>query len=336
MALKPDVTLSIVKNAAREQAILNNTVTAARGVSPARVINEKLYYTESVYRAAGNGGTFSEITQTGLEYIGKINTYTVCEVIALALESLRAVSPDYVLDISDMGILSGIITAAGGSDACRDEIIKVFSSRNSHELRLLCEAYSLPSDTVSLLSSLLNLYGPLDYALGKLSALPLPGECSEAFNSLRSAADMLSQLGAYNINLDFSVVNDMTYYNGLIFRGFIKDIPEGVLSGGRYDKLLHEMSRSTSSAVSEAGKSAQQQENGAIGFAVYLDVLSRFCESDSGAVDAAVIYDKNTDMAALSRRARALRETGKAVRVTDDASELSAVSEIIDMRGDGK
>ena len=72
------------------------------------------------------------------------------------------------------------------------------------------------------------------------------------------------------IQIDFSVVSDRGYYNGVIFKGFVSGVPDSVLSGGRYDKLLHRMKRSSK----------------AVGFAVYLDKLERVEETT--AVDAPV------------------------------------------------
>ena len=87
MALKPDVTLSIIKNSAE------GSLT-------------KVYYNENVYRVSGTSHTFKEIMQTGLECIGDIDMYNICEVIMLAVESLSAISSDFVLDISHMGLIS--------------------------------------------------------------------------------------------------------------------------------------------------------------------------------------------------------------------------------------
>ena len=55
LALKPDVTLSIVKN----------SKDLAAGV-------EKLFYTENVYRVAKGSRNFREIMQVGLECLGKV------------------------------------------------------------------------------------------------------------------------------------------------------------------------------------------------------------------------------------------------------------------------
>ena len=87
---------------------------------------------------------------------------------------------------------------------------------------------------------------------------------AESLRSLRAVCAMLKAQGVKNVNLDFSVVNDMNYYSGIVFRGFIDGIPEGILSGGRYDKLIRKM-----------GKTA-----GALGFAVYLDMLELLDKSD--------------------------------------------------------
>ena len=88
LALKPDVTLSIVKRARREAGGL-----------------EKLYYTESVYRVEETAHEFREIGQVGVEYLGEVDAYAVCEVVRLALESLRATQAGYVLDVSHMGFV---------------------------------------------------------------------------------------------------------------------------------------------------------------------------------------------------------------------------------------
>ena len=61
------------------------------------------------------------------------------------------------------------------------------------------------------------------------------------------------------VMIDFSVVNHVKYYNGIAFKGFIEGIPSGILSGGQYDNLMKKMNK----------------RYGAIGFAVYLDEVSR-------------------------------------------------------------
>ena len=77
MALKPDVTLSIVKN-----------TDVAKGEL------SKVYYSENVYRTTPGSQGFKEIMQTGLECIGNVDTDAVCEVLEIAAKSLETVSDE--------------------------------------------------------------------------------------------------------------------------------------------------------------------------------------------------------------------------------------------------
>ena len=66
LALKPDVTLSIIKN-------------DVDGAS-----KRKVYYNENVYRISGKTKQFKELMQVGLECIGDIGLYDVYEAVYLA------------------------------------------------------------------------------------------------------------------------------------------------------------------------------------------------------------------------------------------------------------
>ena len=80
----------------------------------------------------------------------------------------------------------------------------------------------------------------------------------KAIEDFSLTVDGLKEKGVIDkINIDFSVVNNMKYYNGIVFKGFVEGIPTGILSGGQYDNLMEKM-----------GKKSR-----AIGFAVYLDEL---------------------------------------------------------------
>ena len=92
MALKPDVTLSIIKN---------------NKDNPDTV--QKVYYNENVYRVSGSTPAYKEILQTGLECFGRIDTYCISEVLTLAAQSLSCISGEFVLDVSHLGIVSAVL-----------------------------------------------------------------------------------------------------------------------------------------------------------------------------------------------------------------------------------
>ena len=117
---------------------------------------------------------------------------------------------------------------------------------------------------------------------------------------LRALAGQLALYGLDTVRLDFSLVNDVDYYNGIVFRGFLDGVAAGVLSGGRYDRLMTRMGK----------------RGGAIGFAVYLDRLERFQEERAAYdVDTLVVYTADSDVPLAIRTAEALVRRGAAVRV---------------------
>ena len=288
MALKPDVTLSIIKNT-KPNAGMN-----------------KVYYTENVYRVPKNADGYQEIMQTGLELIGTVDDYAMAEVLMLAERSLRTISEDYVLDISHIGVLSGLLAAQELDDAQQGEIMVAVGERNLHQLRGLCVRYGLSEVFCETICTLVSLYGPLEEALPQAEALELPDSCRTAIASLQRLSELLALTGCRNLRLDLSLVSDMDYYNGLVFRGFISGIAAGVLSGGRYDNLMAKMGR----------------EQSAIGFALYMDQLERyFARKDAYDVDILLSYSADCDLSALIRKANELTENGCSVRVQPEGVE---------------
>ena len=299
MALKPDVTLSIVKN-------------TRDGDTPLKVS-----YAEHVYRVPRGAVGFKEIMQVGVECIGRIDAYAMGEVLTLAARSLQIISPRYALDVSDMGIVSGILAGETIGDDERAQLLALISEKNLHELRALCGALALSPHTAALLEALITVSGPLEETLAALTRLGLPEACAPAVESLRAVSRMMRAQGIDRVNLDFSVVNDMSYYNGLIFTGFVDGIAGSVLSGGRYDPLLRRMGRSSQ----------------AIGFAVYLDQLERFLYTrEPHDVDVLILYDDATDPLTVADAVGEQTAQGHSVRAQQREGSVRA-SLIIDLRG---
>ena len=282
MALKPDITLSIVKNTRDDHR------------------TRKLWYTENVYRVPRNAYGFQEIPQMGLEYIGAVDRYAMSEVLMLAARSLEAISPNYVLELSHMGILSGLLAQNAIEEPEAGRILAAIEEKNAHELSSLCSACALNAGAATLLETLCRLSGPVEDALPKLLALPLPQESLQAARELEDVCRLLGAFGSYRIHLDLSVINDMDYYNGLIFRGFVDGIAASVLSGGRYDRLLERMGKS----------------GGAIGFAVYLDALSRFlATAPAHDVDVLLVYGPEDDPSQIIQTTNTIQTQGLTVLV---------------------
>ena len=279
MALKPDVTLSIVKNTADRPGGL-----------------QKLYYNENVYRVSKSSRSFKEITQVGLETFGAIDSYCISEVLLLAAKSLLAISPEAILDVSHLGLLSELLGNLGIPQPETGRILGYIGEKNLHELSATCESYGIPKGNVDVLVKLTSLSGVAGEVLPQAEAL-LRGRVND--DTLEDFLRILSSLSDSDagpmLHLDFSVVDDIHYYNGIVFKGFIHGLPAAILSGGQYDKLMQKMGRSDS----------------AIGFAVYMDMTERLAKPVSTYdVDTVLLYNENADLSVLRRQTAALSAEG--------------------------
>lgn len=258
MALKPDVTLSIVKNTASDTPI------------------NKVYYNENVYRVSESTGAFKEIMQVGLECLGDVDNYTLLETLVLAEESLKVLSNDYVLSVSNLDIVSGVLDALNLSFSDRAKVISAISSKNLGELQIVCTENNISAEGANALNSFITVYGEIDDVKDKLNVFVLNDALKEkvnAFIELLTNKDKVSK--TQKLVVDFSVIDNMKYYNGLVFTGVVKGLPTSVLSGGQYNKLIARMDKSF----------------GAIGFAIYLDQIGKLSNDEAGVdVDVVLLY----------------------------------------------
>ena len=257
MALKPDVTLSIAKNA---------PVKAGE--------TGRYYYSENVYRPSRESRRFREIRQMGLECIGDVDAAATARIVELALrtlqaaggeaeeaaENMRAPGAFWTLEAGHMGFVSGLFDACGVPEAARGRFLSHIRARSFHALAELSAREGISK--IEPLLQLEFLSGDWKTVLSDAEKLVQNAAMSAALEELRGIGETLNSISGTDrgLCLDLSLVNDMEYYNGLILQGFLAGVPGPVLRGGRYDPLA-----------------ARFRPNAhAVGFALYLDELERF------------------------------------------------------------
>ena len=277
LALKPDVTLSIAKNA---------PINTNQGIG-------KFWYLESVYRPSRENQSFREIRQMGLECVGAVDDDCIARTAELAARSLYAAGRPWVLEIGHMGFVTGLFDACHAPEHLRAQALAYIRDRKFHELKNLNHDNSynhagIRQDKNSgadpdvkadagqdinwdIICKLKTLSGDWDTVITKAEDLikELPGQTGlirQSVKELRLLRDRVAEweIPGESIRLDLSLVNDMDYYNGLVLRGFLEGLPRPVLKGGRYDPLA---------ARFRPGAKA-------IGFALYLNELERLDTSD--------------------------------------------------------
>ncbi|MBR3640505.1 MAG: ATP phosphoribosyltransferase regulatory subunit, partial [Oscillibacter sp.] len=227
MALKPDVTLSVIKNRRDEPDALL-----------------KLCYNENVYRVSGRDGGFREIMQAGVECIGRVDDACLGEMLLLAAKSLALCASDFVLEVSQLDILTAFVGAISDDAETRRAVLKCVGEKNAHGAAAIAREAGAAEEAIDALLALMGLYGAPKTCLPKLRALCAGRGLDAATASLETALSALAGSGLEErVLLDFSPVSDLHYYNGILFQGFVKGIPERVLSGGQYDMLMRQMGK---------------------------------------------------------------------------------------------
>ena len=304
MALKPDVTLSIIKN-----------VVANENAS------YKVYYDERVYRTTANGDGFHEIMQTGLESIGNIDAFAQSEVVMLAMKSLESISDDYLLDISNMSFLEGLLESAGVDASIMSEFLDLIGSKNIPAIKILCAKYQISEANTDRICKAASMYLPIKSALEEIKPIIVGEKMQLAYDELYELYLILSSYGLTDkLYIDFSIVNDMNYYDGIIFKGFINGIFDSVLSGGRYDRLMEKLGK----------------KMGAIGFALYLDQLERFGSVNIGYdVDILLLYSSDIPVSKVISAVNSFRADGKTVRATNTLDKSVSYKKLFGFGKDG-
>lgn len=308
MALRPDVTLSIVKNS---RATPEYT--------------EKLYYRENVYRLDRTIKSYREIGQIGVEAIGSIDRAETAEIVSLAAGTLAAVDSDFVLSISHTGFLAGLLDYAGiDSEAGRETVSRCLREQNSHELSRNLSAHGVDAAYVDKLSRLLTGSLPFARALDLAGELAVNEPMKKAVSEMRYLClDLQNPDLIRSLRFDLTVQSDLHYYFGLIMQGYVKNCPRSVLSGGRYDKLLRKFNRPDGRPV------------GAMGFALVLGDLPACYPGDAGFdFDVLLLYSEDDAPDRVAAMAGSLRAQGLRVRIAkNNSKEMPRCRQIIRMDG---
>ena len=301
LALKPDVTLSIIKNGEDIDGF-----------------KQKVCYNENVYRVSENTHQFKEIMQTGVECIGAISLYDIYEMIVMAAESLSLISDDFVLEVSHLGLLSSLLDNICNNQSFKSEAIKYISDKNTHDLARICDENNVTEDNKKALSKFVSIYGERNTVLQELEAIYEYID-KDSMNILKTLSYMLDNLSCSGqIKFDFSAVSDMNYYNGIVFKGYINGLSQSVLTGGQYDNLLYKMGR----------------KSGAIGFAIYLDLLEDLpSEKQSYDIDVLLLCDEKTENTDLINKVNEIIADGKTVSVQNIDTGKIRYKDLSDIRG---
>ncbi len=290
LALKPDVTLSIINNYSGSK----NRV-------------QKMYYSENVYRVSGTNGRFKEIMQTGLECLGKIGLYEITEVVYLATKSLELIDNDFRIELAHSALLHSLLSDASVSEAVMNQLLEAIEIKSTALCHELLSRELISDKQLSLALALISDYSCVNDFYNTLSSFVISDKSRKSFDEFVNVIQtLLSDDTKGRITVNFSLASNAGYYSGIVFKGYINGIPVSVLSGGQYDKLMKKFG----------------EDAGAVGFAVYLDSFERFkTEKSQYDVDTVLLVSDDSNPKDILSKVNALRANGEKILVLSEIPE---------------
>ena len=184
-------------------------------------------------------GRYREFSQAGVELVGLPNPEGDAEMIAMTVESLRALGlGDFQIDVGQADFFRGILEDLGADEETARGLRSALGRKDVSELERRVAALGAPAAVAELLLALPGLYGRgevLDRA-GRL----VKSARSEA--ALENLAEVYRLLGLYgladSVLLDLGEVRGFDYYSGLHFEAYVKGLGAALAGGGRYDHML--------------------------------------------------------------------------------------------------
>ncbi|WP_098741290.1 ATP phosphoribosyltransferase regulatory subunit [Paenibacillus sp. EZ-K15] len=206
----------------------------------------RLSYHANVFRAIEEeAGREAEFFQTGVELVGDDTPEADAEVIALAIESLKAAGVEkFKIAMGHMGYLNGLL---------QEVLPERTEDQESLKQDLLNRDYVGYRNTIASLRLTETQQDQLEGILKLRGGREIAGQALEissndlARASIEHLCRVWEVLEAYDVSrhvlFDLTMLGDFSYYTGMTFEGYAAELGSPVASGGRYDKLLQQFGR---------------------------------------------------------------------------------------------
>ncbi|MGE7828479.1 ATP phosphoribosyltransferase regulatory subunit [Paenibacillus sp. NPDC093718] len=206
----------------------------------------RLSYHANVFRAIEEeAGREAEFFQTGVELVGDDTPEADAEVIALAIESLKAAGVEkFKIAMGHMGYLNGLLQEVLPERTEDQESLKQdLLNRDYVGYRNTIASLRLTGTQQDQLEGILKLRGGREIA-GQALEISSNDLARASIEHLCRVWEVLEAYGvSRHVLFDLTMLGDFSYYTGMTFEGYAAELGSPVASGGRYDKLLQQFGR---------------------------------------------------------------------------------------------
>ncbi len=207
-------------------------------------------------------GKMSEYYQAGIELINAPGIKGEKEILDILIETLPYLNLKRLkIEMGSSLFFERVFELTGK----REELIEILSKKNISEMRKFVERNKFADKLSNLLLKLPRLCGKVTILDSLINTLD-DEKLLQALNELKKLYEIITvNNNDYEIIFDLSMVPKMKYYTGIIFKVYSEYVPDPIITGGRYDKLLEKF-----------GKDVP-----AIGFAYYMDSVVKASKRES-------------------------------------------------------
>lgn len=231
LVLRPDITIPIARVAATKFKDANYPLKFS-------YIGDTFKYNES------GGGKQKEFTQAGMEIIGVNSPEADAEIIAAAINSVKALGlENFQIDIGQVEFFKGLMDEADLSDEEIEQMRVLIDRKDFLAIEELVKKHNMKEYLKELIFSLPKLFGSIDI-IEEVEKYSINQRCINALENLRKTIEIIEDYGLSKyVSIDLGMVQSLNYYTGIIFRGFTYGVGFPILSGGRYDGLVEKFGK---------------------------------------------------------------------------------------------
>jgi ATP phosphoribosyltransferase regulatory subunit len=182
---------------------------------------------------------YREFYQAGVELIGIEKPEAEVEIIAMAIEGLRALGLDrFQIDLGHPDYFRGLLEEVTTEPTKRGEIREALARKDASTLARLVQELAPPPAVAEALLALPTLFGR-EPVLARAAAHAHTERARRALANLAEVYRLLTIYGlADSVLLDLGEVRGFDYYSGLYFEAYISGFGASIAGGGRYDDML--------------------------------------------------------------------------------------------------
>ena len=200
----------------------------------------KLAYISNVFRSEqAQAGRQCEFNQGGVELIGTSAVAADAEVIALAIEGIRAAGlQDFQVCLGQVDFISGMMRQMHFTKTQQERVTLALERHDLVELAAIVEETDLPAAAKEGMKRIPTLHGKKD-VLHEAYSIVLNEQGRRALDNLSEIYRLLQEYGvAEYVSFDLGVIRDLNYYTGMVFEAYAPGLGYPICGGGRYDQLL--------------------------------------------------------------------------------------------------